>query len=535
MPLHEAIASVLGLLIVAMVVAMVVRRLRLPYTVVLVLAGLALAGSRAFPSLKLTHEQYRAICYYLLLPPLLFEAALKLKWEQFTRNAGAIFTLALPGTFVNIGVVALLCHGLLGLPLIQALLLGAIISPTDPISVLGIFRELGVARRLSVLVEGESLFNDAVGLVVFTVLLAAAESGERVSIAAGIFSFAVVTVGGIIVGAVLGLVASRLTRTIDDHLIEITLSTTLAYGAFLAAEHITIGGHHFSGVIAVVVAGLLIGNYGQATGMSAKTVVALHTFWEYTAFVVNSLIFLLIGMELGVLQLFPKPAPLIGFVILVYIISVFARACVSYGAGHLISRVGERVPMSWRHLLVWAGLKGALSMIMVLQVPARLRLWHGADFLLPATFGVVFFSLVLQGLSVRWGVARLGLVRRSKAALEFERRVAEMIAARAALAALHSLRDSHVLTLRLHDSLTKPYLEQTRALEEEIDRLHRERRELERWQVAEARRAAYHAQKRALLDAFHRGLISAETFDSLVTDLDAQREQFEAESEASEW
>ncbi|MFQ5808012.1 MAG: Na+/H+ antiporter [Armatimonadota bacterium] len=532
MELHQAIATVVGLLIVAMAVALIVRRLRLPYTVVLVFAGLALALTRAVPGLDISHEQYEAICFYLLLPPLLFEAALGLKWEHFSRNAGPIFTLAIPGTILSIGLVGFLCHAFLGLPLIQALLLGAIISPTDPVSVLAIFRQLGVPRRLSVLMEGESLFNDAVGLVIFSILVEAGKDPGAVSFSAGLVSFVIATVGGLAVGAALGLAASRLTRTIDDHLIEVTLSTILAYGAFLVAEQVQVAGHHFSGVIAVVVAGLWMGNYGKATGMSPKTVVTLHTFWEYAVFVVNSVIFLLIGVELSRLEGVPHVGRLLGLVFSVYLIYIVTRSAVSHGAGYMLSKVDEPLPVPWRHVLTWGGLKGALSMIMVLRVPEGLRAWHGSDFLLPATFGVVFLSLLLQGLSIGHLVKWLGLARRSEAAERFERLVGQIVANRAALTALEGLRGSHVLTARLHTRLATAYQEETEDLEERLDEMHREEQGLEAVRMAEARRLVYHAEKRALLDAYQRGIISADTLDDLVGELDERREQFDAEQEA---
>ncbi len=536
MDLHQAIAIVLGLLILAMAVALLVRRLRLPYTVVLVIAGLALALTRAVPGLNISDELYRAICFYLLLPPLLFEAALNLKWEHFSRNARSIFTLAIPGTILSIGLVGVLCHTLLQMPLLQALVLGAIISPTDPISVLAIFRQLGVTRRLSVLMEGESLFNDAVGLVIFSILLEAARNPESVSVSAGLASFVIVTMGGLAIGAMFGLVASRLTRTIDDHLIEVTLSTILAYGSFLVAEQVQVAGHHFSGVIAVVVAGLWMGNYGRATGMSPKTIVTLHTFWEYASFVVNSMIFLLIGVELGRLGNVARPSALIGLAFAVYGIYLVSRACVSYGAGYLISRVDDPVPVAWRHVFTWGGLKGALSMIMVLQVAGTVPEWAEAvaEVILPATFGVVFLSLVIQGLSLGHLVRWLGLARRTEVVERFERLVGQIVANRAALSSLDGLRGSHVLTSRLHTNLARAYEEETEDLEERLDQMHRGEQGLEAVQMDEARRLVYHAEKRALLDAYQRGIISADTLDDLVGELDARREQFEAEEDAPE-
>lgn len=533
--LHQTIGVVLGMLIVAMAVSLFVRRWRLPYTVVLVIVGLIIAAvTRREPGLELpalSHEDYRAISYNLLLPALLFEAALNLKWELFVRNWRAIFTLALPGTLVSIGLVGFLVHELLGVPLLQALLLGAIISPTDPLSVLAMFRQLGVSRRLSVLVEGESLFNDAVGLVIFTILLSAAAPGADVLVLDGVVSFFLVSLGGTIVGAVFGLTASRLTRHVDDHLIEVTLSTVLAYGSFLAAEAVNIGGQHFSGIIAVVVAGLFMGNYGKTTGMSATTIVALHNFWEYAAFVVNSVVFLLIGVELGRIWDFADWPTAIGYALLIFLIMTLARAAVSYGAGYLISRFSQPLPLAWRHLLVWGGLKGALSMIMVLHVPYKTTEWQEFEFFLPATFGVVFLSLMLQGLTIRHLVRFLGLAGRLEAAEHYEMLVGKVVARRAALGELERLRDSHVITPRIFGTLSQPYQDEITELAAQIDQAQAETVELERYQVFEAQRLLHHAEKGALLDAFHRGVIDEKAFQTLSGDVDARHRELEAERE----
>jgi CPA1 family monovalent cation:H+ antiporter len=528
--IEQAIVLVLGLLIVAMAVALIVRRLRLPYTVILVVVGVggAMALWRQVPQIRLTGPQYAGICYYLLLPALIFEAALNLKWELFARNARPIFGLAILGTIANIGVVGLLCHLFLPLPILVALLLGAIISPTDPLSVVATFRELRVSRRLSVLVEGESLFNDAVGLVVFSVLLVAVGEPGSVSLASGLYRFFVVSAGGVVVGAALGLVASHITRAVDDHLIEVTLSTILAYGAFLLAEYLVIGGVHFSGVIAVVVAGLLMGNYGQPVGMSATTVVALHTFWEYAAFVINSIIFLLIGIELSVLELQSQAYDILTSILIVYGIGLVARAAVSHGGGYLVSKIDRPIPVSWRHMIAWGGLKGALSMIMVLQIP---QYWEDFDLLLGATFGVVFLSLMLQGLTLRPLVRLLRLGGRSEVVDRYEALAGRLIAARAALAQLDQLRRSHVLTGRVHEQLAQPYREQGSAAEEEIEQLHLEAPSMAQVQFAEAQHQAHHAEKSALLDAFQRGIISEDVFHDLVSDLDHRHHTLRAERE----
>ncbi len=537
---EHGIGIVIGLLIVAMAVAVLVRRFRLPYTVVLVLVGIVLALARKaswiqVDGLELEGDLYAAVCYTVLLPILLFEAALNLKWEMFSRNARPIFGLAILGTIINISLVGILVHFLLGMPWGISLLLGAIISPTDPLSVVVTFRQLGVARRLSVLVEGESLFNDAVGLVIFSVLLTAVGSGN-VSVMEGVYEFLIVCAGGVAVGAVLGFVAAYITRHVDDHLIEVTLSTILAYGSFLVAEQMDIGGIHFSGVIAVVVAGLAMGNYGRTSGMSATTIVALDTFWEYLGFVANSLVFLLIGIELSVLKFDGPIWDTLLTIGILYAIVLVARAAVSYAGGATLGTRERPIPRGWRHLIFWGGLKGALSMVMVLRVPRDLMVggYEYFDTLLTWTFGVVFLSLVIQGLSIRKVVGWLGLAGKSEITDRYEAFAAKVIAGRAAVEELDELRDSHVLTASVRDRLAQPYMVQVSDAEESLEQLHDDEPGFADIQARDAMRRAHHAEKSALLDAFRRGVITEEALHDMVHDLDDRHHMLEAKQEVDE-
>jgi len=525
---------------VAMAGAVLVRRFRLPYTVVLVLVGIVLALARIaswihVDGLNLEGDLYAAVCYTVLLPILLFEAALNLKWELFSRNARPIFGLAILGTVINIGLVGILVHFLLDQPWGISLLLGAIISPTDPLSVVVTFRQLGVARRLSVLVEGESLFNDAVGLVIFSVLLTAVGSGN-VSVMEGVYEFLIVCVGGVAVGAVLVFVAAYMTRHVDDHLIEVTLSTILAYGSFLVAERMSIGGVHFSGVIAVVVAGLLMGNYGRTSGMSATTIVALDTFWEYMGFVANSLVFLLIGIELSVLKFDGPIWDVLLMIGVLYGIVLVARAVVSYAGGAVLGTRDRPIPRTWRHLIFWGGLKGALSMVMVLRVPRNLEVggYEPFDTLLTLTFGVVFLSLVIQGLSIRKVVKWLGLAGKSEIIDRYEGLAAKVIAGRAAVSELDKLRDSHVLMTAVRDRLVQPYMVQVSDAEKRLEQLHHDEPGFADIQARDAMRRAHHAEKSALLDAFHRGVITEGALHDMIHDLDDRHHTLEATREVDE-
>ena len=254
------------LLLVVTLVAIAVRRLRVPYTVALVVVGLLITFQDA-AAVELTPELILA----LFLPPLVFEAALHLSLDELRRGLPAIVTLAVPGVLLT----TLIVGGLLVLatPLAPgpAFVFGALIAATDPVAVVALFRASGVPPRLSVLVEGESLLNDGTAIVVFNVVLAAALTG-RFDPGAGVLDFVRVAAGGVLVGLALGWLAAQLIARVDDYLIETTLTTVLAFGAYLLAERL-----HVSGVLAVVAAGLVNGNAGKR-GMSPTSRLVLFTF-----------------------------------------------------------------------------------------------------------------------------------------------------------------------------------------------------------------------------------------------------------------
>ena len=289
MQTNLAVEFILWLLIAASVIAVVAARLRVPYTVALVLGGLALGMVRT-PFLQnvtglrpdwLTPE----IALVIFLPPLLFEGSVKIQFRHLRENFIPILLLANMGVLVATIITGFVIHWEVGLPIMFGLLFGAIISATDPISVLSIFKSMSVSKRLSVIVEGESLFNDGTAAVLFAILLAGIQTGD-LGVQSGIERFLVVVLGGAAVGLTFGYVISKVTQRIDEPRIEITLTTILAYSSYLVAD-----GLHLSGVIATVAAGLTIGNFGARVGMSPRTRVAMWSFWEYLSFVINSIVF----------------------------------------------------------------------------------------------------------------------------------------------------------------------------------------------------------------------------------------------------
>src|ERR1041385_798843 len=272
------------LLLIASAVAVLARRLRIPYTVGLVLMGLALSLLSS-TEIKVSPQ----IILALLVPPLIFEAAFHLRWDDLRRHFWLILLLAIPGVILTTLFVGGIVAWGTGLTIQAALVLGALVSATDPVAVIALFRSLGVPRRLQVLLEGESLFNDGTAIVMFNLMTSVALVGGF-SLVTGVRDFITISGGGVLIGVALGVLTSQVIQRIQDPLVETTLTTVLAFGSYLVAEYF-----HVSGVLAVVAAGITNGNAGPS-GMSPTTRVVVFNFWEYAAFTANSFIFLLIGL-----------------------------------------------------------------------------------------------------------------------------------------------------------------------------------------------------------------------------------------------
>lgn len=378
------------LLLVASAVGLAVRWVKVPYSIALVIVGLVLGASHLLPRIEMSPE----ILLLVFLPALLFEASWNLDARELLKNWRPIVWLAGPGVVISMLISALVVHRFAGLNFSLACLFGAMVAATDPISVLAIIRKLGCDKRLSLLLEAESLFNDGTAVVLFKIMLALVLAGLQsgstphligLNMAA---SFLIAVVGGALVGLAVGFAGSWITRFFDDHLLEITLTTIVAYGSYLVAEQC-----HVSPVIAVLLAGIVVGNYGSRTNMAPSTRLAVDAFWEYAAFVVNSLVFLLIGLQID-LPLLGKYGVQISFGVLGVLL---ARLILVYLLGFMLSTKANPVPLSWRHLIFWGGLRGSLSMAMALSLPRQLGAQK--EELTVLTFGVVLFTLLLPGLT----------------------------------------------------------------------------------------------------------------------------------------
>lgn len=386
----KTLQDLVMLLFLSSVVAMVVHKRDLPYTVVLVVLGLGMGLLHVKEALNFTPE----LVLLVFLPALLFEAAWNAHLDELKRTAVPVTVLAVVGVVIAMAVVggALTLTG--ALPMGFAFLVGAMIAATDPVSVLATFKALGLSTRLTTLVEAESLFNDGTAVVVFKIVAATVLAGKAFDLAFAVGDFAYTVLVGIAIGVAVGALITRMVIIIDSHLVEITLTTVAAYGTYLLAEHF-----HASGIIAVVIAGLVIGRYARA-GMSENTVVAVGYFWEYAAFLANSVLFVLIGARVNPGELWP----MIGTVAITIVAALAGRVLSVYPLVALTNRFSEPVSFMWQHILVWGGLRGALSMALVLSLP------DGTPYrqvLINLVFGVVLFSLLVQGITIGPWLQRL--------------------------------------------------------------------------------------------------------------------------------
>lgn len=500
--------QLIELLLVVLGVAALVKRIRVPYTVALVVAGLVLGLVPQLSGIVLTPE----LILVVFLPVLLFEGAYNLPAHRLRRNLAPIVLLAVPGVLLGAGVTGALIHWILGLPWEVALLFGALVAATDPVAVLSLFRQVGAPHRLSTIVEGESLFNDGTAFVLFQILLAGILEGTF-SPREGLLDFGISVAGGLALGSAIGYGGSLLLRAVDDYLLEITATFAAAYGAFLLAERF-----HVSGVIAVVMAGLFFGNYGSFVGMSPRTNYALSATWEFAGFLANSLIFLLIGLALD-------PETLTGVwgsVAIAFAASLAGRALVVYTLSPLL-RGSLQVPLAYRHVLLWGGLRGALSLALVLSLP--LRLPNGDPFphralLQGMTFGVVGASLLLQGLSMGPLLRALGLVAEDTRRDEYEAAEARLVAVEAATGSLARQHHHGEVTELEFQRLSAAYERQKQRLLEAIQRLEPREGEPSARRGISAARVAAIAERTALEEMYEEGDISERTYVALDKEID---------------
>ena len=377
------------MLIVASLVAMVSRRIGLPYTAGLVLAGIGLAYFPVGADLPLSRE----LIFNVFLPPLIFEAAMQLRWSRFRTEMPLTIVLAFLGVAISAAIVAGGMHLLLGWSVLGATFFGVLIAATDPVSVIAAFKEMRAEPRLSMVVESESLLNDGVAAVGFAILIGIA-NGEALTASGAAIALLWTVAGGLAIGAVIGFVVLTVAGRTEDHLVEVTLTTVVAWGSFLLAEHI-----HASGVFAALAAGLIVGNLGPRGSISVAGRQHVQDFWAYAAFLANSCLFLLIGSHEA-----HQPIALVSLPLgMAIVLTLIGRAAAVYPLALPFARSGLRLPATYQHVLVWGGLRGAVGLALALAVPATVA---ERGQIVVVTFGVVAFSIFAQGLTMPWLLRR---------------------------------------------------------------------------------------------------------------------------------
>ena len=405
------------LLIVTLIVALLSRLMRIPYTLLLVIIGflVGIVGLLSF----LPHEHLDPnLVLYIFIPALLFEGAWNADLDRLEAEWLPIILLVIPGVVLSIFVVAVALHVGIGLEWLLALLVGTIVAPTDPVAVIALFQQLGVPDRLRVLVEGESIFNDGTGGAAYELVLAvllptlglAEVSGEpsfQNAPALGIMAEVLWLIfGGFLLGLGVGWLVSHLLRRIDDRLVVITITIAVAYGMYLLGTALST-----SGLLAVVGAGLVMGSYGRKHAMSPRTIEAADDVWEFINYLANSLLFLLLGFELALTNLvqsfpgifFGVLGVLIGRVLMIYVFIPLQDVLARWWAHRTLKRSPRLtrprpIPPAWRPVMVLSGLRGALSLALVLSLPETLA---QRNLLTDIVYGVILVTLLGQGLTLR--------------------------------------------------------------------------------------------------------------------------------------
>jgi CPA1 family monovalent cation:H+ antiporter len=518
-PVLATVIAFVALLLIAAAAAIGLKRVRFPFTVGLVLVGLILGALRhridaleVLGSFSLSPD----LILFVFLPTLIFESAFNLDVRLLSRNLAPVLTLAAPGLLLSTAIVGALINFLTPLTWGPALVFGALISATDPVAVIALFKDVGAPKRLAILVEGESLFNDATAIVLFTILVAVVTAGSFTggTVGAGLVDFARVFVGGLMVGTIIGYLMIRtISLAEDEPLVEVALSTVVAYAAFIAAEHYL----HVSGVMATVGAGVVVGALGS-TRFTPELKAYLRQFWEYAAFVANSLIFLLVGLsvDLGSLSQFVGP---IGWAVVVVLA---ARAMTVFGLVPVINRFpnAEPVSLQYQTIMFWGGLRGAVALALALSLPEAFPF---RDVIIALTIGIVLFTLLAAGVTMKplirlFGLDQPSVVERMAMAQ------GTLAAKRDAVARVESLATAGHFSGRIVEHLASRYQEELEDAEAGLERLctgeafqSTTMRQVLLTQAVTVERHAYHTM-------FDQGRISEAVLHELDLGVDLERD-----------
>lgn len=544
-------AIIVGLALITFV-ALLARRIKIPYTVALVVAGLLLTLIPGEEVLQANGENQlitSKLILALFVPPLVFEGALHINWRTFRANLLPIVLMAvfgvLVGTLVTGGVTFGLANSLEGLatranlappdsmpyiPLAAAMAFGALISATDPVAVIAFFRRLGVNQQLSVLIEGESLLNDGTSIVIFTLALIAGgvavpniEIPDQINTSWAVWEFIKVSAGGILFGLIIAKGTEFLFVHTDDRLVETTITMPAAFGAYLLAEEF-----YVSGILAVVAAGIYLGNI-IPRNTSPTTKIALYNYWEMVSFIFTSMIFLLIGWITDINKILRIENLIL--ILSAIVAVILSRAFVVYGMSAASKRLGASIPRPYQHVMFWGGMRGAISLALALSLTANDFGIGVGEQLRLMTFGVVLIILLVQGTTIEPLIKHLGLAKKSSRQMEKELRMGQYFTARAAQQELGRLHQVGVVSGSIWEAMSEAQQAEMAELDHEVrDMLHRYP-SMSSDLAIQARQAMLRAERTSLAEAVQREIISEDTLEKMLQALDARTEVLEALAE----
>jgi len=509
---------------IASIVAILAKQIRFPYTITLVLAGIAVAVLGLEAPFELGYD----LIFHILLPPLLFEGALHMRLSHLRDNAKIILLLVLPGLLGSVFLVSFMLNIMFpAIPFIFMLLLAAIVIPTDPATILAFYREMKVPHKLRSIVEGESVFDDGLAIVfwnvIVVIIIASALGGtgavlvEGHHILEGIGQFLKLSFLGIVLGGVMGYIAYMIIRKINDKFTEIMITVILAFGVFAFAE--VLGG---SGVFAVVISGLILGNYGTRFAMAPSTRMSLISFWSFLAFAVNSLLFILIGMSITWSDIWAN----LGLIAITILVLWMARAIMIFLTGRIINRKEKAISKKWQIIMWWGGLRGAIPIAMALSIPLFLDNagtipFPYRDTILAVTFGVVLGTLLIQGLTLRPLLKGLGFYASTKKEAEKEEKEISVLL-RDSMDELSTLRNDGELSNKGYEILIARYSQANSQLLTELGMLINEHGFVPKDEYSFAVKETLETKKDAVKDAWEKGIISGVTGEKLISELGEQ-------------
>ena len=524
--------SFVAILVIACGMALLAKRLKVPYTVLLVVAGLAVSllldgapGLREhLEKIKLKPE----LLLQVFLPILLFEAAFHVDLKSFLNNRRAILFLAIPGVIIGMVLttavfvpVAKLIRG--DMMWQVGLVTAAMLAATDPISVVALFKEFTVAKRLGIIVEGESLINDGIAVVLFGVVVKiTADSlglhiptldgqGGNVQALQVLGNFLSEVFLGTAVGVAVGLAMSYLTSKVNDHLIEVALTAIAAYGSNVMAMQL-----HASGVIAVVVCGMMVGNVGAKHGMSPTTREAVFSFWEFAAFMANSFVFILIGLEIRLSELWADAGLIVAF----FVIMILVRSVIVFGVHNLVRREDLRLRKPWLPVITWSGVRGSLSMVMAMMLVASDSEGETTrKLILNLVFGVVLLSILLQGTTIEWLMKRVGLIVETHEEIEYEMALARRQAIRCLVDNLEDAERKGILSHGTFEILHNRLVERREANDKRIAEMLEHTPTLNDLELQMHATRLYALEKQVYRDLEKEGDLDYESMESLVRDV----------------